>query len=265
MVRKIAFALSLLLVLIPFVACDSVPEGELRVPASAEEFVGENYKDVVTRFQMAGFTNISTEPIEDLITGWLVKDGEVEEVSINGKTSFGSSASFEPDAIIVIRYHTFPAISEGTTTNENVGNGNEGTQEGTNNPINDEILTADNCPELKEILSIKDSYSSRIKEFAEKYEGRIIEFDGYVANVMPYKDYKTRYKFLIYVGDSDETYSGGPAFQFVDVNVYDLHLIGEDIPNYINYGTKLHIKAKVVEFNETTGLFRLDPVETSIR
>lgn len=265
MVRKIAFALSLLLVLIPFVACDSVPEGEIRVPASAEEFEGENYKDVVTRFQMAGFTNISTEPIEDLITGWLVKDGEVEEVSINGKTSFGSSASFEPNATVIIRYHTFPTTNEETSANEDVENEDDETQESTNNQVTEEILTVDNCPELKEILSIKDSYSSRIKEFAEKYEGRIIEFDGYVADVMPYKDYKTRYKFLIYVGDSNETYSGGPAFQFVDVNVYDLHLIGEDIPSYIKYGTKLHIKAKVMEFNETTGLFRLDPVETSIR
>lgn len=263
MVRKIAFALSLLLVLIPFVACDSVPEGEIRVPASAEEFEGENYKDVVTRFQMAGFTNISTEPIEDLITGWLVKDGEVEEVSINGKTSFGSSESFEPNATIIIRYHTFPTTNEETSANEDVENEDDGTQESTNNQVTEEILTVDNCPELKEILLSSDY--SQIEEFANKYAGRIIEFDGYVADVMPYKDYKTRYKFLIYVGDSDETYSGGPSFQFVDVNIYDLHLVGENIPDYIKYGTKLHIKARVMEFNYNTGLFRLDPVETSVR
>lgn len=263
MVRKIAFALSLLLVLISFVACDSVPEGEIRVPASAEEFEGENYKDVVTRFQMAGFTNISTEPIEDLITGWLVKDGEVEEVSINGKTSFGSSASFEPNATVIIRYHTFPTTNEETSANEDVENEDDGTQESTNNQVTEEILTVDNCPELKEILLSSDY--SQIEEFANKYAGRIIEFDGYVADVMPYKDYKTRYKFLIYVGDSDETYSGGPSFQFVDVNIYDLHLVGENIPDYIKYGTKLHIKARVMEFNYNTGLFRLDPVETSVR
>ena len=265
MIRKMTFALSLVLLLISFVACGSVPEGEIRVPDSADELEGENYEDVVTRFQMAGFTNITTEPIEDLIFGWLTSDGEVEEVSINGRTSFGASASFAPDAKVVIRYHTFPSDDEETNASESAENDDNETLESTNNPVDDEILTVDNCPELKEILSIKDSYSSRIKEFAEKYEGRIIEFDGYVADVMPYKDYKTRYKFLIYVGDSNETYSGGPAFQFVDVNVYDLHLIGEDIPSYIKYGTKLHIKAKVMEFNETTGLFRLDPVETSIR
>jgi hypothetical protein len=251
------------LVLIPVVACDSVPEGEIRVPASAEEFEGENYKDVVTRFQMAGFTNISTEPIEDLITGWLVKDGEVEEVSINGKTSFGSSASFEPNATIIIRYHTFPTTNEETSANEDVENEDDGTQESTNNQVTEKILTVDNCPELKEILLSSDY--SQIEEFANKYAGRIIEFDGYVADVMPYKDYKTRYKFLIYVGDSDETYSGGPSFQFVDVNIYDLHLVGENIPDYIKYGTKLHIKARVMEFNYNTGLFRLDPVETSVR
>ena len=263
MIRKIAFALSLLLFLTTFVACGSVPEGEIRVPASADEFEGENYKDVVTRFQMAGFTNISTEPIEDLITGWLVKDGEVEEVSINGKTSFGSSASFEPNAIIIIRYHTFPSNVEETNANENVENEDNETQESTSNPVNEEILTVDNCPELKEILCSSDY--SKFDAFANKYAGRIIEFDGFVADLMPYEDYKTRYKFLIYVGDSIETYSGGPSFQFVDVNYYDLHLVGENIPDSVQEGTKLHIKARVVEFNFNTGLFRLDPVETSAR
>ena len=263
MIRKMTFALSLVLLLISFVACGSVPEGEIRVPDSADELEGENYEDVVTRFQMAGFTNITTEPIEDLIFGWLTSDGEVEEVSINGRTSFGASASFAPDAKVVIRYHTFPSDDEETSANESTESDGNETHESTNNPVNEEILTVDNCPELKEILHSGDY--SKFEAFAEKYAGRIIEFDGFVADLMPYQDYKTRYKFLIYVGDDFETYSGGPSFQFVDVNYYDLHLVGEDIPEYVQEGDKLHIKARVMEFNFDTGLFRLDPVETSAR
>lgn len=263
MIRKMTFALSLVLLLISFVACGSVPEGEIRVPDSADELEGENYEDVVTRFQTAGFTNITTEPIEDLIFGWLTSDGEVEEVSINGRTSFGASASFAPDAKVVIRYHTFPSDNEETNASESAENDDNETQESTNNPVDDEILTVDNCPELREILYSSDY--SKFEAFAKKYAGRIIEFDGFVADLMPYQDYKTRYKILIYVGDSFETYSGGPSFQFVDVNMSNLHLVGENIPEYIQEGTKLHIKARVMEFNSNTGIFRLDPVETSAR
>jgi len=44
-----------------------------------------------------------------LITGWITKDGEVEEVEIDGYTTFSSSSRFLPDVEIVITYHTFSA------------------------------------------------------------------------------------------------------------------------------------------------------------
>jgi hypothetical protein len=77
------------------------------MPRSAEELKGKNYQDVITRLKAAGFTNIRTEIVDDLVTGWLVKDGEVERVSANGRANFDSGSRFPIDAKIVVTYHTF--------------------------------------------------------------------------------------------------------------------------------------------------------------
>jgi hypothetical protein len=78
------------------------------MPLSAKELKGKNYQEVITRLKTAGFTNIKTEIMDDLIAGWLIKDGEVERVSVNGKTGFNSGSKFPMDAKIVVTYHTFP-------------------------------------------------------------------------------------------------------------------------------------------------------------
>lgn len=66
----------------------------------------KNYLDVKKELEACGFTNISLLPIRDLIKGWFVKDGSVEEVIINGKDSFKKKAKFERNVPVVIRYHT---------------------------------------------------------------------------------------------------------------------------------------------------------------
>ncbi|MDR1483070.1 MAG: hypothetical protein LBI74_10640 [Synergistaceae bacterium] len=80
----------------------------IRMPKAAKELKGENYQDVITLLETAGFTNVKTEVLSDLVTGWLTKDGEVERVSVNGETDF-SRGKFPVDAKIVITYHTFSA------------------------------------------------------------------------------------------------------------------------------------------------------------
>ena len=71
------------------------------------DFIKQDYRDVVMRLKNMGFTNIKTVAIKDLITGWLTKDGSVESVSVAGKTDFQVGDKFMPDAEIVINYHTF--------------------------------------------------------------------------------------------------------------------------------------------------------------
>ncbi|NLJ40023.1 MAG: hypothetical protein GX352_00170 [Clostridiales bacterium] len=81
---------------------------DIKIPASASDLEGENYKDVIKRLESAGFSNVEGEMLENLITGWLTKDGEVERVSIDGITSFSEGQSFPKDSEVIVTYHTFP-------------------------------------------------------------------------------------------------------------------------------------------------------------
>lgn len=80
----------------------------LKVSISSDEIVGENYETVISEMEKIGFTNIETKILDDLITGWLTKDGEIEQVKINGNTEFSADDSFHKESKIVITYHTFP-------------------------------------------------------------------------------------------------------------------------------------------------------------
>lgn len=84
-------------------------DGKIRVNYSSENLNGKNFEDVIAQLKKQGFTNIKTEKDEDLILGWLTKDGEVESVTIDGATSFSSDSRFLPDVEIIIVYHTFPS------------------------------------------------------------------------------------------------------------------------------------------------------------
>lgn len=90
--------------------------GKLSTGFSSSELVGENYKEVVSKLEGIGFTNISTVSLEDLLIGWLNKDGEVEEVKIDGLTTFSSDTKFNADVEIIITFHTFPEQSVAPTT-----------------------------------------------------------------------------------------------------------------------------------------------------
>lgn len=92
--------------------------GKISVGVSSSELAGKNYEEVVLTLEEAGFTSIETEVLADLITGWLTKDGEVEEVKIDGETSFSSDSKFDAGAKIVVVYHTFPESEATTSTTE---------------------------------------------------------------------------------------------------------------------------------------------------
>ena len=83
---------------------------------SSSDLEGKNYKDVVIKLQKNGFINIKTKAMEDLLLGWLKKDGEVERVEINGDYIFSSVTKFPKDAEIIITYHTFSVTAKPTPT-----------------------------------------------------------------------------------------------------------------------------------------------------
>ncbi|MDR0854287.1 MAG: hypothetical protein LBN34_07950 [Clostridiales Family XIII bacterium] len=133
-------------------ACGETENYGIKIPESAVDFQGKNYKDVNTELENAGFTNIELEPIEDLITGWVTNDGDVEDVSVNGKTDYTSGSKFAKDAKIVIRYHTFPAKEESEESEE---------------------VTNETSPEIADYIG-KDAKAARDELVAQGYEVKLL-------------------------------------------------------------------------------------------
>jgi len=127
------------------------------------------------------------------------------------------------------------------------------------------VLTAANSPELATLLQLGDYCDPSIDAFAKQYEGRTIAFDGSILKMNNHGSYATRYDMLIGAGDYSTTSNRGPSFQFEDVNTtFDMHYAG-DVPETIGEGTNLGVTATVGAYNPTQCLFRLNPVETSVR
>ena len=103
-----SFIILSLLITIPLFLSGCEKKEGLEIKSSSSDLEGQNYETVILKLESVGFTDIKTVILDDLILGWLTKDGEVEEVAINGDTSFGESDYFPANAKIIITYHTFP-------------------------------------------------------------------------------------------------------------------------------------------------------------
>ena len=71
-----------------------------------------DYQELEDKFREAGFVNVKTDAVYDLITGWITKEGSVESITVNGESTFSEFASFRPDVEVVITYHTFSKNKE---------------------------------------------------------------------------------------------------------------------------------------------------------
>jgi hypothetical protein len=100
-----------------FTACgdSSKHEGEAKTPSASSTQKGRDYQDVVDKFKEKGFTNIKTEALEDLVTGWMTKDGEVESVSVDGDGDYSADVWYPSDVQVIITYHTFSKESSDST------------------------------------------------------------------------------------------------------------------------------------------------------
>ncbi|MGO1058538.1 hypothetical protein ACTL32_05315 [Planococcus sp. FY231025] len=111
----IIVAASILLLVITLVSCtgnSNKHEGEAKTPSGSSIQQGKDYQDVVDEFKEAGFKNVEIEKLEDLITGWLTKDGEVEAVSVDGDKEYSADDWYADNVKVVITYHTFPSEEE---------------------------------------------------------------------------------------------------------------------------------------------------------
>lgn len=219
----LAFSLSLFLAMIS--GCgDGKTDERINMPSSSEEFEGVNYEDAVTKLQKAGFTNVETKILDDLVTGWLTKDGEVERVSVDGDTDFSEGSKYLPDAKVVVTYHTFPEKSEDSggdkkdttqvesddakdeQTDNNKVTESTNKEEVTSNPpeIEEDIpkedqhaeeisaeptITIENNEDFANILTSGTEVDERYPGFVESHKNEKIEFDGYIAYITPHSTY----------------------------------------------------------------------------
>lgn len=248
-------------------------DGKISAPISSD-FENLMHDEVIAKFKDAGFTNVKTEKIDDLIFGWLTEEGEVEEVTINGETTFSTSSRYPSDATVIILYHTFSekeSITESDVEDEpiEIEQSSEESvvkeEEESSEQKEEDVITIENNEEFFALLNIKDPSDPSIAEFAKKYVGRTIAFDGNIAYMNNHDSYKTRYDFLIHAGDYSETTTLGPNFQFRDASIFDLKLTGDNIPDAIGMGDNFHFVTKIIEFNQAQELFFIDPISTTIR
>ncbi|WP_181064917.1 DUF4839 domain-containing protein [Pseudoclavibacter sp. Z016] len=126
-------------------------------------------------------------------------------------------------------------------------------------------LTPETNTDLTALLALTDSCAPEVAAFAERYKGQTLSFPASIGAMNKHGSYDTRYDILINAGDFSETSALGPAFQFRDKNtVSDLKFVGP-IRDTIGVGDNLSVTAKVLEYEESTCLFLLEPVETSFR
>ena len=231
-------------------------EDEVPIPHSASDYRYENYVGVQQELADAGFTNISIEILYDIELGW-TEEGEVDSVSVDGNTDFEKNEIFKKDAPIVITYH----MMEEDDPNKHAES--ETPDSTTDSDIETaENLTAENCPDLAALLALRDPGDPSVSNFASKYSGQVIEFDGCVNAMQNHGEYTTRWDVLLGAGDFSENSALGPNFHLTDVNVYDMNVSGGDS---VYTGLNVHVVAKVGDYNPNSQLFELDIISMHIR
>jgi len=250
--KRTMLSLILVFTFIILTGCSNESDGKIHMPSSSDDYKGLNYKEVTSELQESGFTNIKTEVLDDLVTGWLTKDGEVEKVDVNGDTTFSTDSKYQKDIKIVVIYHTFPEETTATSVKTD-------SSQKTSKKQNNKTLTIKNNEELSAVLLTKNEFDPIIKKFAEKYSMRTIEFDGYISNVTPYKDYDTRFDVLMYVGDYRTENFYGPNIKMENVGITEY----PDVQESTNQN--VHIVAEVWDYDENQGLLMLTPIAIKTR
>lgn len=234
-------------------------ENEVKTPKSSSELEQMNYIDAVSTLESAGFENVEVEKIEDLIIGFLTKDGEVEEVSINGDTEFSSGSRYLKDSQVVVRYHTFKSDTDSSSNEEDKPKEEEP-------PVvteDDSVINIDNNEEFSMLLV--DATGDEMDSFVNKYKGRIIEFDGYTwdwfnhtsTNPITGKvtEYETLYDTIIIPGN----------IETLDVNPSDVAIRVEEVsfPNFTPALNRqnVYLKGKITGYNKDTMQIYLEVIE----
>lgn len=76
-------------------------------PYGYDDCVDRDYSTIANDFELAGFTNIRSESVEDLSTSESDRINTIESVSINGHIDFTKNQEFNKGDEVIIRYHVY--------------------------------------------------------------------------------------------------------------------------------------------------------------
>ena len=79
----------------------------VQAPFAEENCIGQNYAEIQAAFEAAGFRRVNVQPIEDLLFDQQDQIDTVESVSINDGRAFAQQQNFDPEDVVVIRYHVY--------------------------------------------------------------------------------------------------------------------------------------------------------------
>ena len=181
MKKIISVLLLLTLILSILTSCDdaATPKSEkIEMPHSSTDYIGDEYtlESLTEHFRELGFTsfeNIPCDPDNDNFRNNIF----VIEIctGLFSEDPWEAGEKFNSTDKIKIYYNEFP------------------------------LLTPDNCPDLKEVLT---NPSSDYKAFAKKYDGRYVEFDAYVYSHLTYN---AGLDHIIDVAGGDYNETGAPG------------------------------------------------------
>lgn len=80
----------------------------ITMPRSSSDYIDKSYEDAVTELRNAGFANVKSTGLKDLIVAFFHNDGDVKEIYIDGVvTSFMAGDTYDKDIRIEVKYHSY--------------------------------------------------------------------------------------------------------------------------------------------------------------
>jgi hypothetical protein len=172
-----------------FTACgdSSKHEGEAKTPSASSAQKGRDYQDVVDKFKEKGFTNIKTEALEDLVTGWMTKDGEVESVSVDGDEDYSADVWYPNDVPVVITYHTFAKESSDSKEQETESS-TQSLEESKNTEETEKSINM-NDVKLEAVFPVETAKRAAVVAITNAYATDVFTKDGNNYDVSKFHSY----------------------------------------------------------------------------
>lgn len=80
---------------------------EIKLPYSYRMLKKSNFHEVSNMLIDLGYTEVKGKELEDLVTGWIKKEGAIENITFGENEIIEKNKMYEYDVNIVISYHTF--------------------------------------------------------------------------------------------------------------------------------------------------------------